>query len=73
MAEEIDRTIEKIKNFPEEVLETVGRLKDLIEEFHKIAIIKMVKLMKSSEEGKRIPAGNGKGIRIYMHSSLSTV
>ena len=54
VAEDIDKTLEKIKGFPEEVLETVSRLKDLIEEFHRIALVKIVRFMKSSEEGKKI-------------------
>lgn len=52
IAKDIDSTIEQLKDLPEDKLSLVKRLKELIEEFNRIPLIKIVRHLKQSEEGK---------------------
>ncbi|ADO44850.1 Rieske (2Fe-2S) iron-sulfur domain protein [Hydrogenobacter thermophilus TK-6] len=54
LAERIDELLAKVKNFEDEKRETVGELIKSIEEFTRMALVKLVKLMKEDSAGKDI-------------------
>jgi len=54
IASQIDEILEKVKELPEDSLELVGKLKELIEEFHRIPLVKIVRHLKSDPKGKEL-------------------
>ncbi len=54
VAKDIDEILKEFKDADEKIREKILKLLELIEEFNRIPLIKIVKHMKSSEEGKKI-------------------
>ncbi len=54
IAGEIEEVLGKIKETSDEVRELVSRLLELIDEFNRVPLIKIVRHLKSSEEGKKL-------------------
>ena len=54
IAEQIDQLLGEFKNESEEIKEKVKRLIELIEEFNRIGLIKIVKKLKEDEKGKKL-------------------
>ncbi len=54
VAQEIEDVLSKLRDYPEDVRELVSKLLELIEEFNRVPLIKLVKHLKSSEEGKKL-------------------
>jgi len=54
IAREIDNTIEQLKDLPEDKLFLVKKLQELIEEFNRVPLIKIVRHLKQSQEGKTL-------------------
>lgn len=54
IAQQIDKLLEEFRNENEEIKEKVKRLIELIEEFNRIGLIKIVKKLKEDEIGKKL-------------------